>query len=65
MIVGNLLKAVVVPAATAAAFGVVKVDGTSIDSTAGVISVKAVSTDKLEQGTDTLIFNCGGASTLG
>ena len=58
-------KSVDIPAATAAAFGVVKVDGTSIDSTEGVISVKAVSTDKLEQGTDTLIFNCGGASTLG
>lgn len=57
-------KSVDIPAATAAAFGVVKVDGTSIDSTAGVIGVKAVSTDKLEQGVDTLIFNCGGADTL-
>lgn len=57
-------KAVDIPAATAAAFGVVKVDGTSIDSKAGVIGVKAVSTDKLEQGVDTLIFNCGGADTL-
>lgn len=57
-------KSVNIPAATAAAFGVVKVDGTSIDSADGVISVKAVSTDKLEQGTDTLIFNCGGADTL-
>ena len=57
-------KNVDIPAATAAAFGVVKVDGTSIDSTAGVIGVKAVSTDKLEQGVDTLIFNCGGADTL-
>lgn len=57
-------KNVDIPAATAAAFGVVKVDGTSIDATDGVISVKAVSTDKLEQGTDTLIFNCGGAATL-
>ena len=58
-------KAVDIPAATAASFGVVKVDGTSIDSAEGVLSVKAVSTDKLEQGADTLIFNCGGASTLG
>lgn len=57
-------KSVDIPAATAAAFGVVKVDGTSIDSADGVISVKAVSTDKLVQGTDTLIFNCGGAATL-
>lgn len=57
-------KNVDIPAATAAAFGVVKVDGTSIDAAAGVVSVKAVSTDKLEQGADTLIFNCGGASTL-
>ena len=57
-------KNVDIPAATAAAFGVVKVDGTSIDSKAGVIGVKAVSTDKLEQGVDTLIFNCGGADTL-
>lgn len=57
-------KSVDIPAATAAAFGVVKVDGTSIDSADGVISVKAVSTDKLVQGTDTLIFNCGGAVTL-
>lgn len=57
-------KSVDIPAATATAFGVVKVDGTSIDSKAGVIGVKAVSTDKLEQGVDTLIFNCGGADTL-
>lgn len=58
-------KNVDIPAATAASFGVVKVDGTSIDAADGVVSVKAVSTDKLEQGADTLIFNCGGASTLG
>ena len=57
-------KSVDIPAATAATFGVVKVDGISIDSKAGVIGVKAVSTDKLEQGVDTLIFNCGGADTL-
>ena len=58
-------KNVDIPAATAASFGVVKVDGTSIAAAEGVVSVKAVSTDKLEQGADTLIFNCGGASTLG
>ena len=57
-------KNVDIPAATAEVFGVVKADGTSIDAAAGVVSVKAVSTDKLEQGTNTLIFNCGGASTL-
>lgn len=58
-------KNVNIPAATSAAFGVVKVDNTSIQSTNGTIAVKAVSTDKLEQGADTLIFNCGGAETLG
>ena len=63
-LIPDATKSVDIPAATAAAFGVVKVDGTSIDSTAGVIGVKAVSTDKLEQGVDTLIFNCGGADTL-
>lgn len=63
-LIPDAAKSVDIPAATAAAFGVVKVDGTSIDSTDGVIGVKAVSTDKLEQGVDTLIFNCGGADTL-
>ena len=63
-LIPDATKSVDIPAATAAAFGVVKVDGTSIDAADGVISVKAVSTDKLEQGTDTLIFNCGGADTL-
>lgn len=63
-LIPDATKSVDIPAATAAAFGVVKVDGTSIDAADGVISVKAVSTDKLEQGVDTLIFNCGGADTL-
>ena len=58
-------KSVTLPTATAAALGLVKVDNTSIQVTAdGSIGVKAVSTDKLVQGTDTLIFNCGDASTL-
>ena len=57
-------KSVDIPAATAAAFGVVKVDGTSIDSTAGVISVKAVSTDLLKQGNDALVLMGGNAATL-
>lgn len=57
-------KSVDIPAATAAAFGVVKVDGTSIDSTAGVISVKAISTDLLKQGTNTLVLMGGNANTL-
>ena len=57
-------KSVDIPAATAAAFGVVKVDGTSIDSKAGVIGVKAVSTDLLKQGTDTLVLMGGNAATL-
>ena len=59
-------KSVSLPIATATRLGVIKVDNSSIAvDTAGAISVKAVSTDKLEQGADTLIFNCGGASTLG
>ena len=59
-------KSVSLPIATATRLGLIKVDNSSIAvDTAGMISVKAVSTDKLEQGTDTLIFNCGGASTLG
>ncbi len=50
------------PTATAAALGLVKVDGTSIAvNAAGVISVKAVSTDLLTQGTDTLILDGGHA----
>lgn len=55
-------KSVNIPAATASAFGVVKVDNTSIKSTNGTIAIKAVSTDLLTQGTETLILNCGGAA---
>lgn len=51
-----------IPAATAAALGLVKVDDVTIQAAAdGTISVKAISTDLLVQGTDTLIFNCGNA----
>lgn len=55
-------KSVNIPAATASAFGVVKVDDTSIKSTNGTIAIKAVSTDLLTQGAETLILNCGGAA---
>ena len=55
-------KAVTLPAATAEALGLVKVDNTSIAVNAeGVISVKAVSTDKIVQGTEELILNGGKA----
>lgn len=50
-----------IPNATSEASGLVKVDDETIKSTDGVISVKAISTDLLEQGTQTLIFNCGNA----
>lgn len=53
-------KSVNIPAASASAFGVIKVDDTSIKSTGGTIAIKAVSTDLLTQGTQTLILNCGG-----
>jgi hypothetical protein len=55
-------KSVNIPAASASAFGVIKVDDTSIKSTGGTIAIKAVSTDLLTQGTQTLILNCGGAA---
>ena len=55
-------KAVTLPAATAEALGLVKVDNASIAVDAeGTISVKAVSTDKLIQGTEELILNGGHA----
>ena len=51
-----------IPAATAAALGLVKVDDVTIKVAAdGTIGVKAISTDLLTQGTDTLVFNCGNA----
>ena len=50
-----------IPNATSEVSGLVKVDDVTIKSTDGVISVKAISTDLLEQGTQTLIFNCGNA----
>lgn len=55
-------KSVNIPAASASAFGVIKVDDVSIKSTDGTIAIKAVSTDLLTQGTQTLILNCGGAA---
>ena len=54
-------KAVDIPAATAAALGLVKVDDQTIKAVDGVISIKEVSTDLLKQGTDTLVLNCGNA----
>lgn len=42
-------------------FGLAKVDDVSIQATAGIISVKAVSTDLLTQGTSELILNGGSA----
>lgn len=50
-----------IPNATSEVSGLVKVDDITIKSTDGVIGVKAISTDLLEQGTQTLIFNCGNA----
>ena len=50
-----------IPNATSEVSGLVKVDDVTIKSTNGVIGVKAISTDLLEQGTQTLIFNCGNA----
>lgn len=55
-------KSVDIPAASDSVFGVIKVDNTSIKSTKGTIAIKAVSTDLLIQGTETLILNCGGAA---
>lgn len=50
-----------IPNATSEVSGLVKIDDVTIKSTDGVIGVKAISTDLLEQGTQTLIFNCGNA----
>lgn len=50
-----------IPNATSEVSGLVKVDDVTIKSTDGVIGVKAISTDLLEQGTQTLILNCGNA----
>lgn len=50
------------PIATAERAGIVKVDDKTIQSTEGVISVKAVSTDLLVQGSAELILDGGSAS---
>lgn len=52
---------IAIPAATAEALGLVKVDSESIVATDGVISVNVISTDKLVQGSDTLIMDGGNA----
>ena len=49
------------PAASASALGLVKVDDVTIQSNEGVISVKSVSTDLLTQGEEELIL-CGGSA---
>lgn len=49
------------PAASASALGLVKVDNVTIQSNEGVISVKSVSTDLLTQGAEELIL-CGGSA---
>lgn len=55
-------KSVALPAATAAALGLVKVDGTSIESKNGVIGVKAVNVNTLYVADgDELILNGGNA----
>lgn len=50
-----------IPNATSEVSGLVKVDGVTLESVDGVTGVKAISTDLLEQGTQTLILNCGNA----
>lgn len=55
-------KSVALPAATAAALGLVKVDGTSIESKNGVIGVKAVNVSTLYVADgDELVLNGGNA----
>ena len=55
-------KSVALPAATAAALGLVKVDGTSIESKNGVIGVKAVNVNTLYVADgDELVLNGGNA----
>lgn len=55
-------KSVALPTATAVALGLVKVDGTSIESENGVIGVKAVNVSTLYVANgDELILNCGNA----
>lgn len=58
-------KSIDIPAATATALGLIKVDDSTIQSVDGTISVKALSTDKLVAGTEVWTFNCGDASSLG
>lgn len=51
-----------IPAATAEALGLVKVDNVTIQVNDGVISIKEVSTDLLKNGSETFIINGGGAN---
>ena len=50
-----------IPTATADALGLVRADNVSIVNNAGVLSVGAVSTDRLTQGTEDFILNGGSA----
>ena len=50
-----------IPAATAEALGLVKVDNVTIQANDGVISVKEVSTDLLKNGSEPFTINGGGA----
>ena len=50
-----------IPAATAAALGLVKVDDVTIQANNGVISVKKITTDMIENGEQELILNGGSA----
>lgn len=50
-----------IPAATADALGLVRADNTSIANNDGVLSVKAVSTDLLTQGTEEFVLSGGSA----
>lgn len=58
-------KKVTIPTATAAVHGLVKsatgLNNVTVAST-GVMTVASLSTDKLTQGSDTLIFDCGNAT---
>lgn len=50
------------PAATAEALGLVKVDDVTIQAVDGVISVKKITTDMIDQGTEEFILNGGSAT---
>lgn len=65
----NHIRSVTIPGATASKLGLVKsaaedaVNGVVVDPTTHVMSVKQISTDILAQGSNTLIWNGGNASS--